>query len=96
MAFPSKDGKRQFTNMSDATNYDRRNPAAVAPSDHEDGEAADTEGAHEPETGELKQEFDGVLSAVESGQQPDPQAVQALIQFLSQLTPQESAEPEGY
>ena len=105
MAFTAKDGSKH-TNIDSMKHSDARqmaatpNPAADlngAPPDPGEG------GAHDPqELEQLKQSFDSVMQAIATGQQPDQQTVQQLIQvFNSFITEeehegQEGREPEGY
>ena len=81
MAFPAKDG----TMHTNADSMRTRNAMASAPA------PAQAEG-DQHNLGEAKQEFDGILAAIQGGQSPDPEAVKSLIEFLEQFT---SGEGEG-
>jgi len=102
MAFMAKDGSKH-TNIDSMKHADAQHmakaPVAPAP---EPVDAGGEGGAHDPqELEQLKQSFDTVMQALATGQKPDPQTVQQLIEvFNSFITEEqhegEGAEPEGY
>lgn len=78
-------------------------PKPKAAPKHEEPDGDEQPMAQEPEgdeqqgdddgnTEQAKQEFEQVVDAVSSGQQPDPEMVHQLIQFLSQFLPQGGAQ----
>jgi len=83
MAFPAKDGTK-YTNADSMRSH---NAMSSAPAPQPEGD--------QHNLGELKQEFDGILQALQSGQQPDPQAAKAVCEFLEQFTGGEEGSGEN-
>jgi len=81
MAFPAKDGTK-YTNADSMRSHNAMS-SAPAPQDGEhDGQNLE----------ELKQAFEEVITAIGSGQKPDPQTVKDLIQYFDQFIGEEQQE----
>lgn len=110
MAFVAKDGSKH-TNRDGMKTADAKHEAhkpriVEEHPDHEDGEAADTEGAHIPQEGEqhdigniddLSNAFEQHLQEEAAGQPHDPENIKKLHSHFSKYMQEEKQEsPEGY
>jgi hypothetical protein len=96
MAFTAKDGSKH-TNIDSMKRADAHQMAAAPAAGAEpDGDEGAEGGTHDPQSLEmLKQDFDSVMQALGSGQQPDPEAIKRLILEFGKFITEEEHEGEG-
>lgn len=99
MAYEAKDGKK-FTNKPPMMAHDRSMAAKSAVAEPETDPLAQPgqdqgmdQGQDQGGTEQVMNDFESVMQAVHSGQQPNPQAAEQLVQYFSQFAG--SQEPDG-
>jgi hypothetical protein len=99
VAFEAKDGKKSTNRapmMAHNRSLDRQqDQGAVATADPLEQPGQDQPQSQGDPTEQVMNDFESVMQAVQSGQQPDPQAAKQLVDYFSQFAQEDHSEPAG-